>query len=46
MHTTLMSEAETDPEPANYVGATHALIKAEMGMLVKLQAAMEAFQPC
>lgn len=46
MHTTLMSEAEEDPEPANYVGATHALIKAEMAMLAKLQAAMEAFQPC
>jgi len=46
MHTTLMSEAETDPEPSNYVGATHALIKTEMAMLAKLQDAMEAFQPC
>ena len=46
MHTTIMSQAEAEPEPANYVGATHALIKSEMAMLLKLQRAMEAFQPC
>jgi len=44
-HTTLMSEAEVDPEPSNYIGATLALIKSETANLGKLEAKLLAFAP-